>query len=168
MGRPAVSVIVTARDLEALTGEALASILGQTRAVDQIIAVDDASLDGTGDVLRRLARQEPRLSVVTGQGRGAAAARNLGLRSAAGDVITFLDGDDVWPREKIERQMERLAADDAPDIVSGLIRRFMRFDPTTLAPADAETEALPAASLAACLFRRQVFATIGGIKRKAR
>ncbi len=161
MGRPAVSVIVTARDLEALIGEALTSILGQTRAVDQIIAVDDASLDGTGDVLRRLARQEPRLSVVTGQGRGAAAARNLGLRSAAGDVITFLDGDDVWPREKIERQMERLAADDAPDIVSGLIRRFMRFDPTTLAPADAETEALPAASLAACLFRRQVFATIG-------
>ena len=161
MSEACVSVIVPARDLRPFIGEALASIQAQSRAVQEIIVIDDASRDGTGELVGELARHEPRLRLLTGEGRGPAAARNLGLRAATSGIVAFLDGDDCWPRDKIERQMQRLDAADRPDIVSGLIQRFRSFDSTTVAPADASGPALPAASLAACLFRRQVFQQIG-------
>jgi glycosyltransferase involved in cell wall biosynthesis len=161
MSEPAISVLVPARNLRPFIGEALASIQAQSRPVQEIIVVDDASDDGTDELLRALAQQEPRLRLLTGEGRGAPAARNLGLLAAGGQVIAFLDGDDIWPRDKIERQMERLLAADGPDIVSGLVQRFHCADANTHAPADAGGPALPTASLAACLFRREVFARIG-------
>src|SRR4029077_12223252 len=123
MSEPAISVLVPARNLRPFIGEALASIQAQSRPVQEIIVVDDASDDGTDELLRALAQQEPRLRLLTGEGRGAPAARNLGLLAAGGQVIAFLDGDDIWPRDKIERQMERLLAADGPDIVSGLVQR---------------------------------------------
>ncbi len=156
-----ISVILPARNLRALIGEAIASIRAQSRPVDEIIVIDDRSNDGTGDVVAALAQQDSRLRLLTGGGRGPAAARNLGLRAASGEAIALLDGDDIWPLDKIERQMERLGAGDAPDIVSGLIRRFRRFDTSALAPADAEGAALPGANVGACLYRREVFARIG-------
>ncbi len=156
-----ISVIVPARDLRALIGEAIASIQAQTRPVDEIIVIDDGSADGTADVVAGLAQRDSRLRLLQGEGRGPAAARNLGIGVAGGGVIAFLDGDDIWPLEKIERQMRRLGAADAPDVVSGLIRRFRRFDRAALAPEDAEPTALPGANLGACLYRREVFARIG-------
>jgi len=156
-----ISVIVPARDLQALIGETIASIQAQSRPVDEIIVIDDRSADGTADIVRTFARQDSRLRLLTGDGRGPAAARNLGLRAASGEVIAFLDGDDIWPLDKIERQMERLSAGDAPKIVSGLIRRFRRFDMASLAPTDAEEAALPGANIGACLYRQEVFARIG-------
>ena len=156
-----VSVIVPALDLSTLIGEAIASIQAQSRPVDEIIVVDDRSHDGTGETVAGLARQDSRLKLLTGEGRGPAAARNLGIRAASGEVIAFLDGDDVWPLERIEHQLRRLDAGDAPDIVSGLIRRFRHFDTAALAPVDAEAAALPGANLGACLYRREVFQRIG-------
>jgi glycosyltransferase involved in cell wall biosynthesis len=161
MSEPAISVIVPARDLRNFIGEALASIQAQSRPVQEILVIDDASRDGTAEFVREMAVRDSRLRLLSGDGRGAAAARNLGLGTAKGDIIAFLDGDDIWPRDKIARQMERLAADDRPDIVSGLVRRFRAFDANAPGPADAEGPALPMASLAACLFRREVFQRIG-------
>lgn len=161
MSEPAISVIVPARDLRNFIGEALASIQAQSRPVQEILVIDDDSRDGTAGLVRDMAARDSRLRILSGDGRGAAAARNLGLRAARGDIIAFLDGDDIWPRDKIARQMERLAAGDRPDIVSGLVQRFRAFDASAHGPADAEGPALPTASLAACLFRREVFQRIG-------
>ena len=161
MSEPAISVIVPARDLRLFIGEALASIQAQSRLVHEILVIDDGSRDGTAELVREMATRDSRLRLLSGEGRGAAAARNLGLRAASGDIIAFLDGDDIWPRDKIARQMERLTANDRPDIVSGLVQRFRAFDTAASGPADATGPALPMASLAACLFRREAFARIG-------
>jgi glycosyltransferase involved in cell wall biosynthesis len=123
--------------------------------------VDDGSTDGTTAQLHDMARRDARLRVLTGERLGPSGARNLGLRAATQPIIAFLDGDDVWPRDKVERQMRRLAAADRPDVVSGLIRRFRRLEPRTQTPADETGETMAHANLGACLFRREVFDTVG-------
>jgi len=161
MSEPAISVIVPVRDLRNFIGEALASIQAQSRPVQEVLVIDDGSRDGTAELLRDMAARDSRLRLLSGEGRGAPAARNIGLRAARGDIIAFLDGDDIWPKDMIGRQLERLAAHDRPDIVSGLVQRFRIFDASVPGPADAEGPSLPMASLAACLFRREVFQRIG-------
>ena len=128
MSEPAISVIVPVRDLRNFIGEALASIQAQSRPVQEVLVIDDGSRDGTAELLRDMAARDSRLRLLSGEGRGAPAARNIGLRAARGDIIAFLDGDDIWPKDMIGRQLERLAAHDRPDIVSGLVQRFRIFD----------------------------------------
>lgn len=161
MAQDDISVIIPAHNLENFIGEAVASVLEQTRPVREILVIDDGSTDGTAACLRAMAGQEARLRVLTGDRLGPGGARNVGLKAATCPVIAFLDGDDVWPPEKIARQMERLTAADRPDVVSGLIQRFRRLAPGTLTPADEQGEIMAHVNLGACLFRRQVFEVVG-------
>jgi glycosyltransferase involved in cell wall biosynthesis len=156
-----ISVIIPAYNLESFIDEAIASVMAQTWPVQEILAVDDGSTDGTEACLRAMAGQDARLRVLTSNRLGPGGARNVGLEAATRPVIAFLDGDDVWPPEKIARQMERLAAADRPDVVSGLIQRFRKLTPGTLMPADEPGEIMAHVNLGACLFRRQVFEVVG-------
>jgi glycosyltransferase involved in cell wall biosynthesis len=88
-----ISAIVPAFNREAFLGEALESACRQTLAVDEIIVVDDASNDATP----RIASSFSAVQVVRlPENRGAAGARNAGLAVARGDVIAWLDSDDIW------------------------------------------------------------------------
>lgn len=99
-----VSVVVPTRDRRALTAEAVASVLGQTWADLELVVVDDGSADGTPDHLEA-SFLDPRLRVLRQENQGVSAARNRGVRETAGEWVAFLDSDDLWLPEKLERQL---------------------------------------------------------------
>jgi glycosyltransferase involved in cell wall biosynthesis len=82
---------------------ALQSVCDQTRAPDEVIVVDDGSSD---DTVERLRAQFPTVRVLRQPNRGVSAARNTGIRAAAGEWIALLDSDDEWLPPKLERQLE--------------------------------------------------------------
>ena len=83
----------------------LNSILNQTCLVDSIIVVDDGSTDGTEEWIRST---YPTVQLISQSNQGVSSARNTGIRAAPTDWIAFLDSDDAWLPDKIERQIEFL------------------------------------------------------------
>ena len=103
MHQPFVSVIIPSYNRANYIGKAVESVLDQTFQDLEIIVVDDGSTD---DTLNSLAvyKNHVRLLQQTNQGRSG--ARNTGVTAARGSVIAFLDSDDIWLPEKLERQLE--------------------------------------------------------------
>jgi glycosyltransferase involved in cell wall biosynthesis len=161
MAGDGISVIIPAYNVGDFIVEALASVAAQTRFVDEILVIDDGSTDSTAAWLRDVAQNDARLRVFTSDRLGPSGARNVGLKAATQPIVAFLDGDDAWPPYKIERQMDRLSAADRPDVVSGLIQRFRRFEFGTSIPAGKPGDIMAHANLGACLFRRGVFHVVG-------
>lgn len=102
MNAPLVSVILPARNAEKTIGNAIVSVLEQTMPDMELIVVDDASTDGTVSVVA--AMDAPRIRLLKSQRNiRYAAARNLGLGNARGKWAAFLDADDEWAPERLER-----------------------------------------------------------------
>ena len=157
-----VSVIVPSINMGRFLGDAVASIARQDRPVAEIIVIDGNSNDGTPDVVRRLSRDGAPIRMLQSEPRGPGIARNEGIAAARGNVIAFLDADDLWPKGKLARQLDYLEARPNKGMVSGFVSCFDKLDATTLAPAeDARIETLFHVHLGACLYRRQVFDEIG-------
>lgn len=97
-----VSVVIPCFNAARYLPEAIESVLAQTHPGREIILVDDGSTDGTPEVARRFG---DRLTYHRQENRGAAAARNRGMEMARGDLIAFLDADDVWFPRKLELQL---------------------------------------------------------------
>lgn len=95
---PQVSVVIPAYNSAAFIGEALASVRAQTVQPAEILVVDDGSSDAT----REIAREAGAIVVQVEQNGGPATARNLGIRKARGELIAFLDADDIWAPEQLE------------------------------------------------------------------
>ncbi len=104
-----LSVIIPAHNAEATLARALDSALAQTEPAGDIIVVDDASTDNTAAVAKSYAGQGVTLLALASR-RGAAAARNAGIRAAKGEWIAFLDADDVWLSAKLEKQAAAISA----------------------------------------------------------
>jgi glycosyltransferase involved in cell wall biosynthesis len=120
-----VSVIIPVYNLRAYVGEAIDSVLAQTRLADEIIVVDDGSTDGVGEVLDRYGAN---LCVIRQENRGPATALNTGLAVTTGDTIAFLDADDLWTGDKLRQQCEALAEDPSVDGVFGYVEQFISPD----------------------------------------
>lgn len=88
----------------------LASAAAQTYSNLEVIVVDNGPSDETPEIARRWAEQDSRFVSVRQKGVGISAARNSGLAQAKGELIAFLDGDDVWLPEKLTRQIDLLKA----------------------------------------------------------
>lgn len=125
-GTALVSVIVPAYDDGRWIGEALESILRQTRRADEVIVVDDGSTDDTAAVV---ARYGPPVRYERQTHAGAGAARNRGVEMAQGDYLAFLDADDLWMDDKLERQLAALAAEPGLDALFGHIQQFESAEP---------------------------------------
>jgi glycosyltransferase involved in cell wall biosynthesis len=102
-----ISVIIPTFNSAALVTAAVESCLAQTAPPAEILVIDDGSTD---DTRQRLAPYAGRLRYLHQQNTGVAAARNLGLKQATGELIAFLDADDVWHPRKLERQIAAMTA----------------------------------------------------------
>lgn len=107
---PLVSVVIPAYNGEGTIDETLRSVRAQTHRRLEIIVVDDGSRDGTVETVLAHAAVDPRVSAMRQPNAGVAAARNTGWRSAAANLIAFVDADDLWAPTKIARQLEALDA----------------------------------------------------------
>jgi len=121
--KASVSVIIIFLNGARFLPEAVASVFAQTYDRWQLLLVDDGSTDGSRDMSRQYAERNPErvryLSHWGHQNRGMSASRNLGLSHANGDFIAFLDADDVWLPEKLERQVAIMHAQPKAAMVYG-------------------------------------------------
>src|SRR5689334_8143428 len=101
---PLVSIIIPTYNRSTLLLRAINSALGQTHRNIEVIVIDDGSTDDTQRVLKSLT--DTRINCYLTRNQGASAARNYGLQRSKGEYITFLDSDDEYYPEKIERQLE--------------------------------------------------------------
>lgn len=114
---PIVSVIMPAYNAERYIEEAIRSVQAQTMEKWELVVVDDRSTDGTAGLIRNLADQDSRIRPIFSQiNRGAAGSRNLALDMCQGQYVAFLDADDLWYPQKLEKQLEK-AANTGADII---------------------------------------------------
>ncbi|HEY0012557.1 MAG TPA: glycosyltransferase [Allosphingosinicella sp.] len=110
MDRPLVTAILPVFDRAGSVARAIESVLGQSYAPVELIVVDDGSTDDTADVIERY---RGRATILRQENRGAYAARNLALAHARGDLVAFIDSDDAWLPEKLDRQVPLMRGDVA-------------------------------------------------------
>lgn len=118
---PLISCIVPTFNCKLYIAEALDSILAQTYRPIEIIVVDDGSTDGTPELLERYG---DKIIYVKQDNLGPAAARNLGINMAQGEFIAFLDADDIWRKEKLDRQMAVFTENPELEICMTHIQNF--------------------------------------------
>jgi glycosyltransferase involved in cell wall biosynthesis len=100
-----VSAVIPVHNGEAYVAEAISSTLSQTRPPVECLVIDDGSSDGTPDAVRRLGTE---VTYIRQERSGVSVARNRGAELARGDLVAFLDHDDVWLPRKLECQAELL------------------------------------------------------------
>ena len=159
---PGISVIMPVKNAAAFIGDALRSVILQDMPLSEVLVVDDHSTDGAMGIVESFLDRLPQIRILDGPGRGPGAARNLAIEAAKGDVIAFLDADDMWPAGKLMAEIDRMGRDPAPDVVTGKVRWFERQNTRALEPAaDTRTEDILCVNLGAAIFRRSVFERIG-------
>ncbi|WP_186805979.1 glycosyltransferase family 2 protein [Salisediminibacterium halotolerans] len=103
---PLVSVITPTYFAERFIGQTIDSVLAQTYSNWEMIITDDASKDGTINIIKKYEEDDSRIKLVALEtNHGAAHARNISLQQARGRFIAFLDSDDMWFPEKLEIQL---------------------------------------------------------------
>ncbi|MCP4709629.1 MAG: glycosyltransferase family 2 protein, partial [Planctomycetes bacterium] len=100
-----ISVVIPAYNAEEYVGRAIESVLNQTRPAEEVIVVDDGSLDGTAAVVDDYGSK---LRLIVQSNEGVSEARNVGIKAAQSEWIAFLDADDEWLPEKLKVQMAHL------------------------------------------------------------
>ena len=154
-----VSVIIPVYNGEVFLAEAVESIRRQEYGPLEIIIVDDGSTDNTGKIAQDLKGD---IRYFYQDNRGPGAARNKGLEMAMGDIIGFLDADDLWPAGKVELQLMLLADNTSAEIVLGRKQRMLLTGAVEGKPEFREyREPMVALSLGCCLFKKSVFDKVG-------
>lgn len=187
---PIVSAIIVFLNTEKFLSEAIDSVLGQTFQDWELLLVDDGSTDGGSAIARRYSQKYPGriqyLEHPSHSNRGISASRNLGLQHAKGAYVAFLDADDVWLPEKLQRQVAIMAEQPEAALVYGSpelwfgwtgngedVRRDTKqpvtVEPNTLVKSpELFTLFLARKAITPCpsdaLFRRKIVATVGGFE----
>jgi glycosyltransferase involved in cell wall biosynthesis len=106
----AVDVIIPVRNRAYLISACLDSVHAQTLRPHAVIVVDDGSNDATPQIIEAYAARWPALRLIRSVSRGVSHARNIGLGASRSPFVAFLDSDDIWLPEKLERQMALFAS----------------------------------------------------------
>lgn len=157
--RPSVSAIIPVYNGARFLAEAMQSVLDQTLPPDELIVVDDGSTDGTAAIVAGLADASPLPIRYTYQANlGVSAARNHGVQLAQGELISFLDADDRWDRDKLSTQARLLREHASTRLVWGYIQEFKTEDRQQVALDRPH----PGPHVGAVLMQRTVFEQVGG------
>lgn len=112
---PKISVIIPAYNAEAHIENAIKSILDQEYKNIEIIVIDDGSTDSTAQICKKFD-----ITLVQQENKGISAARNAGLKEVTGNLIAFLDADDLWYKYKLGDQVKLIESNQSPSFVLGL------------------------------------------------
>jgi glycosyltransferase involved in cell wall biosynthesis len=121
LAEPTVTAAIPVRDGETYLAEAIESVLAQSRPCDQVVVIDNGSSDGSAAIA---AGYGPAVEVVAEPRPGVGAARNAAVVASQGDFFAFLDADDLWQPDKIERQLAAFEARPELQLVFGHVRQF--------------------------------------------
>jgi len=119
MQRPFISVIIPTYNSEKFITKTLEKVFSQTYNNYEVIVSDDGSTDNTVDVVRSLFLQNSsrKKALLINKHEGPGAARNKGIKGASGDWVSFLDSDDLWNHNKLERVVEYILNNEGVDLV---------------------------------------------------
>jgi len=157
-----ISVVVPVRGDGIFLRAALMSVAQQAIPVAELLVVDDGMTDAARDVLNGVSPSFAGIRVLEGPKQGPAAARNRAIGQAAGDLIAFIDDDDLWPADKLLHQMRQLERQPDLQAIGGRVRWFHRWNEIDHRPlASAEDQELLHVNLGAFLFRCSIFERIG-------
>ena len=113
-----VSVVMPIYNEEEYLRPALDSVIDQTLRDIEIICIDDGSTDGTLDILKEYQQKDERIRIVTETNAGPAIARNNGIRRARGEYIAFLDADDFFELDMLEKMYDEAKTHDLDIVIT--------------------------------------------------
>lgn len=117
---PLVSVVVPVFNAEKFLKETINSVKSQTYDNWELILVNDCSTDKSADIIKLAAKTDNRIKLVNLEKNGGAAkARNLGIMEAKGKYLAYIDSDDLWLPEKLEKQIEFMQKTDSTFCYTG-------------------------------------------------
>lgn len=157
-----VSVLIPCHNAARYVEEALESAFAQGIGLHEVVVVDDGSTDGSADRVRDFG--DP-VRVHRQANAGISGARNAALALSTGDVIAFLDADDLWPDGSLRARLEVLRADESIDYCYGQVEQFVSPDvspESASAHASAIVDPRPARLAGSMLVRRRAFTRVGG------
>jgi glycosyltransferase involved in cell wall biosynthesis len=121
-----VSVVVTYHDEKpAYLREAVESVLAQTLRPDEVVVVDDGSAQPCAELVRELGRG---VRYLHQENTGLGGARNAGVAATTGELLAFLDSDDLWPPDRLRDLRDALATDPGAAVASGHVTQFLSPD----------------------------------------
>lgn len=113
---PEITIIIPAYNASAYLAESISSVIQQTFTSWELIIVNDGSTDNTVEIVKRFL-SDNRIKLISQQNKGVSAARNAGIRAAAGKYIGFLDADDYLLENDLQRKLEVLSKNPLIDFV---------------------------------------------------
>lgn len=160
-GAARVSVVMPCHNYARFVGEAIASIVAQGPLVAEIVVVDDGSTDGSGDVA---AAASPLVRVIRQDCQGIAAARNAGIAAARGELVAFLDADDILTDASLAVRVAALDARPELGCVFGRLAHFLcpALDDEARSRLFCPPDEAAARFAGTMVARADVFRTVGG------
>jgi len=161
---PLVSVIIPVYNGERYLEEALQSVVDQSYSRLEVVMVDDGSTDRSADI----ARSFEGLNCLSQTNQGPAVARNAAISIATGDLITFIDADDIWPENRIRTQVDFMTKNPGIGFAFGRCLAFL--EPGTVKPPWLSADALEGKQVGyfpgTLVITREALDTVGGFNPK--
>lgn len=153
--KTSLSVIVPTYNAGHYIAGCIRNIRSQSASVSQILVVDDGSTDETA----RVVAEHHDITYIHQENRGPSAARNRGLKEADGDLVTFLDVDDLWPHDGLSALLQSM--DDATDVALGKVQCLIRSGTDGGSGFERFGDPFVAFNIGAALYRKEVFERVG-------
>ncbi len=155
-----ISVIVPVYNCEKYLAVAIESILTQTHPPHEILVVDDGSTDRSSEVARKFGTA---IRYTRQENAGISAARNTGVSLATGDLLAFLDADDLWTQHKLQIQQDALQREAGAKLIFGLVNQFITpdIDPKVGQRLASPVEVMEGFTAGTMLLSRSLFDRVG-------